>query len=153
MAKKVQLVLTENVNKLGKHGDVVDVAPGYARNYLIPQKKAVVATPNVLRQVEKLREREVKRQLDLKQQAETIKTAIEKVGMFVVRKQVGEQDAIFGSVTAVEVAEAIKEVTGQEVDRREMDLPEIRKTGIYRAEIKLHSEVIASIQVEVVPTA
>ena len=151
MSKKVQLVLTENVVKLGKNGDVVDVAPGYARNYLIPQKKAVVATPSIIKQVEKTREKEKQRQLELKQAAETIKASLEKVNLFVVRKQIGEGDAIFGSVTATEVAEVVLATTGSEVDRREITLPEIRKTGIYRCEIKLHSEVVASIQIEVVP--
>lgn len=152
MAKRVQLVLNQDVIKLGKAGDLVEVAPGYARNYLIPQKMAVNVTPGILKQVERRREKERIRQLELKQQAATIKTALEAVDRFTIRKQVGEGDAIFGSVTAPEVAEVIQNVTGHEVDRRNITLPEIRETGIYKSEIKLHPEVTAVIQVQVVPT-
>lgn len=152
MAKRVQLVLNQDVSKLGKLGDLVEVAPGYARNYLIPQNLAVRATPGILKQVERRREQERQRQLELKQQAETIKAALEKVDRFTINKQVGEGDAIFGTVTAPEVAEVIQATTGQEVDRRGITLPEIRQTGIYKAELKLHPEVSAIVQIQVVPT-
>lgn len=152
MAKRVQLVLNQDVSKLGKDGDLVEVAPGYARNYLIPQKLAVHATPGILKQVERKREHERQRQLELKQQAETVKVALEKVGTYTIPKQVGEGDAIFGTVTAPEVAEVIQAITNQEVDRRGIHLPEIRETGIYKAELKLHPEVTAVVQIQVVPT-
>ncbi|MBD1922818.1 50S ribosomal protein L9 [Microcoleus sp. FACHB-831] len=153
MAKRVQLVLNQDVSKLGKNGDLVEVAPGYARNYLIPQKLGVPATPGLLKQVERRKEIERQRQLELKEQAIKVKEAIEAAGSFSIRKQVGEGDAIFGSITDPEVAEVIQSVTGQEIDRRTISLPEIRKTGVYRAEIKLHPEVTATVQIQVVPTA
>ena len=89
MAKRTQVVLTKDVIKLGKNGDLVEVAPGYARNYLIPQSIAVRATPGILRQVERRREEERQRQLELKQQAEAQKKALEAVGVFKIAKQVG----------------------------------------------------------------
>src|SRR5919199_3566972 len=140
MAKRVQLVLNQDVSKLGKTGDLVDVAPGYARNYLIPKKIGVVATPGILKQVERRREQERQRLLEEKQQAETQKTALETVGRFTIRKQLGENEAIFGTVTAADVAETIQEGTGKEVDRRGITLPDISKLGSYNAEIKLHPE-------------
>lgn len=151
MAKRVQLVLNQDVSKLGKTGDLVDVAPGYARNYLIPKKIGVVATPGILKQVERRREQERQRLLEEKQQAETQKTALETVGRFTIRKQLGENEAIFGTVTAADVAEAIQEATGKEVDRRGITLPDISKLGSYNAEIKLHPEVTATVEIQVTP--
>ncbi|MBD2180675.1 50S ribosomal protein L9 [Planktothrix sp. FACHB-1355] len=150
MAKRIQLVLTQDISKLGKSGDLVEVAPGYARNYLLPKQFATFATPAILKQVERRREKERQRLLELKEESIAIKAAIEAVGRFSIAKQVGEADAIFGTVTGPEVAEAIQQATGKEIDRRGITLPEIRKTGTYKAEIKLHPEVTATVDIEVV---
>lgn len=150
MAKRVQLVLNQDVSKLGRSGDLVEVAPGYARNYLIPQKMAVHATPGILKQVERRREQERQRQLELKQQAQELKTALENVGQFTIAKQVGEEDAIFGTVTDREVATLVQQAINQEVDRRGITLPDISKTGTYKAQIKLHPEVTAVVDIQVV---
>ncbi|HEY9890739.1 MAG TPA: 50S ribosomal protein L9 [Candidatus Sericytochromatia bacterium] len=149
MAKRVQLVLNQDVSKLGKTGDLVEVAPGYARNYLLPKKLGVNATPGILKQVERRKEKERIRLLDEKQQAESRKTALETIGRFMIRKQVGEDEAIFGTVTAPEVAEAIQLATNQEVDRRGITVPDISKLGFYKAEVKLHPEVTAIIEIQV----
>lgn len=150
MAKRVQLVLNQDVSKLGRSGDLVEVAPGYARNYLIPQKMAVHATPGILKQVERRREQERQRQLELKQQAQELKTTLENVGQLTIAKQVGEEDAIFGTVTDREVAALVQQAINQEVDRRGITLPDISKTGTYKAQIKLHPEVTAVVDIEVV---
>ncbi len=151
MAKRVQVVLTEDIRKLGQNGDLVEVAPGYARNYLIPHGKAVRTTPGVLKQVERRREAERQRQLEIKQEAESMKTALATIGMFSIQKPVGENDAIFGTVTAIDVANVIQSMTGKEVDRRNIDLPDINKLGEYQAEIKLHPEVTATVNLRVIP--
>ena len=150
MAKRVQLVLTQDVRKLGKNGDVGEVAPGYARNYLLPQKIATNVTPGILKQAEKRREIERLRLLALKEVAETQKAAIDKVGKFSISKQVGENEAIFGTVTTAEVAEIIKGVTGQEIDKRDIEVPDVDKLGTYKATLKLHPEVIVTVEIEVV---
>jgi large subunit ribosomal protein L9 len=152
MAKRVQLVLSRDVSKLGKTGDLVEVAPGYARNYLIPQGIAVPTTPGILRQVERRRELERQRLLEEKQQAEVQKKALETVGRFTIAKQAGEKDAIFGTVTNQDVATAIQETTSHDIDRRSITVPEIHKLGSYRVDIKLHPEVTATVEVQVVPT-
>ena len=151
MAKRVQVVLNQSINKLGKDGDLVEVAPGYARNYLIPQKLGVIATPGILKQVEQRREKERQRLLAEKQEAVARKTALETIGRFTIRKQVGEGEAIFGTVTTQEVAEAIQAATNQEVDRRGITVPEISQTGFYKATVKLHPEVTAEIEIQVAP--
>ncbi len=150
MAKRVQLVLTKDVSKLGKIGDLVEVAPGYARNYLIPQSLADRATPGILKQVERKREKERQRQLELKQQATAQKATLEKVSSLKIAKQVGENEAIFGTVTTQDVADAILKAANLEIDRRGITIPDISQLGTYKAEIKLHSEVTAEINIEVV---
>jgi large subunit ribosomal protein L9 len=151
MAKRVQLVLNQDVSKLGKNGDLVEVAPGYARNYLIPKGIGVRATTGILKQVERRKEQERQRLLEEKQQAQSLKTALETVGRFTIRKQVGENEAIFGTVTAPEVAEAIQagywsgsRPTGNYSTR-------YQQLGFYKAEVKLHPEVTAVVEVHVAP--
>jgi large subunit ribosomal protein L9 len=150
MAKRIQLVLSKDVSKLGRSGDLVEVAPGHARNYLMPQGLAVHVTPGILKQVERRRELERIRLAELKKVAETQKAALEKSGQFSIAKQVGENEAIFGTVTNQEVADVIKAATGQEIDRRGITVPEIHKLGTYKIDIKLHPDVSAMIEVEVV---
>jgi len=149
MAKRIQVVLQEDIRKLGISGDLVEVAPGYARNYLIPRGLAVRTTPGVLKQVERRRE-EIRQRLEqIRQDAESMKTALETIGMFVIEKPVGEEDAIFGTVTSADVADAILEATQKEVDRRDINVPDINKLGEYQVTIKLHAEVTATINVRV----
>ncbi len=151
MPKKIQLVLNESVSKLGKKGDLVEVAPGYARNYLVPQGLGVVATKGILRQVEQRKEKERQRIIAEKQAAQGRKTALQTIGRFVIKKQVGEAEAIFGTVTTQEVADVIKQITNQDIDKRVITIPEINKTGFYEAEVKVHPEVTANIEIQVAP--
>lgn len=150
MAKRVQVVLTEDIRKLGQNGDLVEVAPGYARNYLLPNGKAVRTTPGVLKQVERRREAERQRQIEIKQEAEAIQTALTTIGMFTIQKPVGENDAIFGTVTSSDVADVIKSLASKEVDRRDITVPDINKLGEYEAQIKLHPEVTATVNLRII---
>ncbi|MEC4815278.1 MAG: 50S ribosomal protein L9 [Scytonema sp. PMC 1069.18] len=151
MAKRIQLVLTQDISKLGKSGDLVEVAPGYARNYLIPKSLATQVTPGILKQVERRREKERQRQLELKQQAQEQKAALEQAGSFNIAKQVGEGEAIFGTVTTQDVADVIQQITGMEVDRRGITIPDISQLGTYEADIKLYTDVSAKVNIQVVP--
>ena len=151
MAKRVQVVLSKNVSKLGNSGDLVDVAPGYARNYLIPQGLGSIATPGIIRQVEQRREKERQAKLAILQEAESRKTALKTIGRLVIRKQAGEANAIFGTVTSQEVADVIKEQAGLEVDKRGITVPDISLLGNYEVEVKLHPEVTATVNIEVAP--
>ncbi|MEM8611653.1 MAG: 50S ribosomal protein L9 [Cyanobacteria bacterium P01_H01_bin.105] len=149
MAKRVQLVLSQDVSKLGNEGDLVDVAPGYARNYLLPRGLGYRATPGVLKQVERRREAERQRLEQIKNDAEAMKTAIATIGLFTIKKEVGENEAIFGTVTADEVAELIKTNTGRDIDKRDIEVPAINKLGEYTVLVKLHSEVTAELRLRV----
>ena len=149
MAKRVQLVLSQDISKLGNQGDLVEVAPGYARNYLLPRGLGYRAAPGVLKQVERRREEERQRLAQIKQDAESMKTAIATIGLFTIKKEVGADDAIFGTVTSDEVADVIKTMTGKDIDRRDIDVPPINKLGEYTVQIKLHSEVTADLRLRV----
>lgn len=150
MAKRIQLVLNQDVSKLGKMGDLVEVAPGYARNFLLPQNMAVRTTPGILRQVERRRAALQQRLQEERQQAEAVRAILESAGGFTIAKQVGENDAIFGTVTDREVAEVIQAKTGQEIDRRGITVPEVHTTGSYRVEVKLQADVTATVEIQVV---
>ena len=149
MAKRVQVVLTENISSLGKDGDVVEVAPGYARNFLFPTGKAVNVTPSVLKQIERKREKEKIAAEQIKKEALNFKTALKTIGRFTIKKQVGEDGVLFGTVTNGDVAEAIKVSTKKEIDRRDIQVPDIHTLGSYTVQIKLHQEVSAEVNIEV----
>ena len=151
MVKRVSVVLNQSVSKLGNNGDLVDVAPGYARNYLIPQGLASIATKGIVKQVELRREKERQQKLAEKQAAENKKVAFKTIGKLSIRKQVGEENAIFGTVTTQEIADVIKEQAGIEVDRRGIEVPDIGTTGDYQATVKLHPEVTATVDFQVIP--
>ena len=149
MAKRVQVVLNEDVLSLGKDGDLVEVAPGYARNFLLPLGKALAVTPAVLKQVAHRRAKQAEHEAALKQAAVDFQTALVTIGRFTVKKQIGEDGVLFGTVTNGDVAEVIQETTKKEIDRRDIIVPEIHRTGKYKVQIKLHSEVTAEINLEV----
>lgn len=150
MAKRVQVVLNEDIVSLGKDGDLVEVAPGYARNFLLPYGKALPVTPAVLKQVKHRRAKQAEHEAAKKQEAIDFQTALVTIGRFTVKKQVGEDGVLFGTVTNGDVAEAIQEATQKELDRRDITVPEVHGVGKYKVQVKLHSEITAEINLEVV---
>ncbi len=149
MGKRVQVVLTQDIRKLGRNGDLVEVAPGYARNYLLPGGMANIATPGILKQVEFRRAKELERLAAMKADAEKQKTALSTIGRFTIKKQAGEEQAIFGTVTNADVADVIKDLASIEVDRRDIEVPEISQLGDYTVQVRLHPEVIADVNIRV----
>jgi len=149
MAKRVKVVLTESITTLGRDGDVVEVAPGYARNFLLPFGKAANVTPSILKQIERKRAKEKIAAEKVKQEAIDFKTALSTIGRFTIKKQVGEDGVLFGTVTNGDVAEAIEAATKKDVDRRDITVPDIHSLGSFVAKIKLHQEVIAEVNIEV----
>tara|TARA_Y100001968_G_C19438550_1_gene761195 strand:+ start:954 stop:1412 length:459 start_codon:yes stop_codon:yes gene_type:complete len=150
MAKRVQVVLNEDLLSLGKDGDLVEVSPGYARNFLLPYGKALPVTPAVLKQVAHRKAKQAKEEAAKKQEAIDFQTALKTIGRFTVKKQIGEDGVLFGTVTNGDVADAIEEATKKSIDRRNIMVPDIHRTGKYNVQVKLHSEVTAEINLEVV---
>jgi large subunit ribosomal protein L9 len=152
MAKSnVQVMLTKEVKKLGKIGELVGVAPGYAQNYLLPRGFAIRATSGVIKEVERRKEVERQRLIAIRQEAESKKVALSTIGGFIIKKAVGEGNSIFGTVTDREVAQLITDKAMLEIDRRDITVPDIKKTGTFEIEVKLHAEVVATIKLQVVP--
>jgi large subunit ribosomal protein L9 len=148
----MKVILREDVENLGKAGDLVTVKDGFGRNFLLPRKKAVLASEQNIRQLEHEKSVTAARSAKLKGVAEE---QAKKLGAVkaTIRRKVGEQDKLYGSVTALDIAEALAS-QGQQVDRRLIHLPEpIKALGQYEVELRLHREVVAKIKVEVAPEA
>ena len=144
----VKLVLREDVPKLGHAGEVVSVKPGYARNFLLPQGKAALASEAKVKELEhhkRLIAEKVAREL---KDLHAARDRLEQLQLE-VEAQAGEEGRLFGSVTAAQVAELIGE-KGIEIDRRKIDLAEpIKEVGEHSVPIKLHREVIANVRLKV----
>lgn len=149
VSKKQQVVLTRDVPGLGSEGTLKSVPVGYWRNYLQPQGMAAFADAGILASIRRQREAEDRLKLEEKAKAQAMATALSTIGKFIVKKKVGEKDAIFGSVTTAELVDAIKMQTGRELDRKAITLPEIKTLGTYDASIKLHPEVTGFFKVVV----
>ena len=144
----MKLILREDVYNLGKGGELVEVKPGYGRNYLIPRGLAVLANPKNIREVEHQKAVAAAKAAKLKASAEAIAKRLSDTPLSFKRK-VGEQDKLYGSVTAMDVAEALA-ARGLDIDRRTIDLSEPIKTlGDFEVGVKLHSEVIGKARVKV----
>ena len=145
----MKLILSQDVANLGAVGSVVDVRNGYARNYLIPRGLAVLADEQNKASFEHKLKTLQKRRDKLLTEARALASKIEKTSI-TVNKQVGEDERIFGSVTTSEIEELLAQ-EGIKVSKKEIEfLDEIKKVGVYTAQIKLHSEVIAKFKVWVV---
>jgi len=141
----MQVILQEDVEKLGTRGELVDVADGYARNFLLPRKLGLAATAGNMKRLEKMRQAFAKREAVERGEAETLAGLLAGVTLTVSRKA-GESDQLFGSVTSADVAEAL-EAQGYTVDKRKIHLADpIKAVGEYQVPVKLHREVAASVK-------
>jgi large subunit ribosomal protein L9 len=145
----MKVILREDVERLGQRGDIVTVKPGYARNFLIPRKLALMATRGNLKTFE-----EEKKQLDVREN-KTRRLADQQAGKLksvsiTATVSVGEEDRVFGSVTAQTIAGLLKE-KGYDIDKKKILLEEpIKALGVYTVPIKLHHDVQAKVKVWVV---
>lgn len=145
----MQIVLKEDIEKLGRRGEVVKVAEGYARNYLLPFGKALAATPGNLKVIEREKRRYLVRLSKEKEENEALARRIQAVSVTLVRK-VGENDVLYGSVTSADIGESLQK-EGIVVDKRRIQLAEpIKSLGIYSVPVRLHPEVTAEVKVWVV---
>ena len=147
----MKLILTQPVNKLGKPGEIVQVADGYGRNYLIPRQLAIPATAGNLKQAEKLSAEHERHEQRLRTDAESLAARLRETPVTVTARA-GENEKLYGSITSSDVAEAIQAQLGVEVDRRRVELEEpIRQLGEHAVPVRLHPEVTAEVRVQVVP--
>jgi large subunit ribosomal protein L9 len=147
----MKLILTADVNELGKRGDVVNVAEGYARNFLLPKKKAIKANEGGLAQAEAVREARIETERRAREVAENVATQL--VGSRVVlAAQAGDEGQLYGSVGAGDVIEGIRRFTGIELDRSQIEMPTpIKAIGLHEIQVKVHPEVEFPLTLDVIP--
>ena len=145
----MRVILKADIERLGKVGDVVSVAPGYARNFLMPRELAFEATANNLAGIEVEKKRYAKAQAKVRLEAEALAARLGQLSL-TIRQSAGESDRLFGTVTTMDIAAAL-EREGIALDKRQISVEEPIKTlGIYTVPVKLAPEVVASLKVWVV---
>jgi large subunit ribosomal protein L9 len=147
----MQVILRQDVEKIGLRGEVVDVAPGFARNYLLPRKLAETATPAKVAEMRKHEEKRARHEAQSFEQAQEIAQKLEGAELrFDV--PAGETGTLFGSVTATDIAEQVWTTQRIRIDRRKLELPEsIKRIGRYEVPVELFADVTATLRVAVVP--
>ncbi len=144
----MKLILREEVENLGKGGELVDVKPGYGRNYLLPRGLAVLANPKNVRELEHQKKIAEAKAAKARASAEAVAKRLHDTPVTLKRK-VGEQEKLYGSVTAIDIVEALA-ARGLVLDRRMIDLPEpLKTTGDFEVPVKLHREVVGKAKVKV----
>jgi large subunit ribosomal protein L9 len=147
----MQIILREDVEKVGLRGEVVDVAPGFARNYLLPRRLAEPASPGRVAEIEKLATNRSRHEAQTFEQAQELVQKLESAE-FRFDVQAGETGTLFGSVTATDIADRIWETQRVRIDRRKLDLTEsIKRIGRYQVPLELFTDVTATLRVAVVP--
>jgi large subunit ribosomal protein L9 len=148
----MEVILKEDVVTLGHRGDVIKVAEGYGRNFLLPKKLAIEATAANKAVIEQMKASSVRKSAKEKSEAELLKAQVDQVSLEFARKT-GEKDHLFGSVTSSDIAQAL-ESKGYTIDRRKVVLEEpLKQLGEFHVPVKLHREVTAHVKVTVVAEA
>jgi large subunit ribosomal protein L9 len=145
----MQVILREDIDKLGNIGDLVKVADGYARNYLVPRKKAIEATPDNLNAMNHAKKMVSDRIRKIKKVATAEADQLRGLAV-IIKAKTGEEGKLFGSVTSMDIADAVK-AKGVEIDKRKIVLDEpIKRLGDYTVSVKMHADILADIKVSVI---
>ena len=146
----MEVILREHVDNLGRRGDIVKVSNGYARNFLLPRKLALIATEGNKKHIERERVKFDAKELEEQKVAEAVAAQLANQEVVIARK-VGETEALYGSVTSADIAEALA-AKGFDIDRRKLQLAEpLKRIGEFDVAIKLHRDVTTTVKVKVVP--
>ncbi|KAK8460043.1 hypothetical protein SEVIR_2G263900v4 [Setaria viridis] len=144
-----QVILTDDIEEVGRKGDTLKVRAGFYRNFLLPKGKATLLTPEVLKEMQLEQERIEAEKKRVKEEAQQLAQVFETIGAFKIPRKGGKGKQIFGSVTAQDIVDIIKSQLNRDVDKRLVTVPEIREIGEYVAEIKLHPDVTARVRLNV----
>lgn len=149
----MKLILTQEVSGLGAPGEVVQVKDGYGRNYLLPRNLATPWTKGGQKQVDDIQRARRVREINSVEEAQSIRASLQEKAVR-LPANAGRGGRLFGAVTPADVAEAVKAATGKDVDRRKVEIGQpIKALGTYTVSVRLHPDVQASVDVEVVPSA
>ena len=147
----MKVILTNNVEALGAKGDVVEVADGYARNYLVPQKLAVKASDGALRQADAMRESRILAEKQELEAAQSLAASLADTRV-VVAARAGDAGNLFGSIGATDVAAAIVKFTGIEIDKKIVDIDDpIKEIGLHTVMLRPHADVEVGVTLDVIP--
>lgn len=146
----MEIILKQDIDNLGYENEIVNVKAGYARNYLIPKGKAILATETNKKVLAEVQKQKAFKEEKLRSEAETTAKLLNKIELKIGAKA-GTSGKIFGSVNAIQIAEALKE-KGHEVDRKKIDVDgdSIKELGTYKATVKLYKDIVAEVKFEVV---
>jgi len=146
---RMKLILTQEVGGLGTPGDVVDVAAGYGRNYLLPRGFAMPWTRGAEKQVDLIKRARAAREIRTLEDAQVVAARLERLTVR-MRRRAGASGRLFGSVGPADIAAAVREAGGPELDRRKIIVPDpIKSTGSHRVQVRLHPEVSATVNIEI----
>ena len=152
MAKTIQIFLKQDVKQLGKAHALVNVKAGYARNYLIPNELAIIVTPSILKQVNRIFKSEQRKLFEVEQSIKNLLTLLQNINKITLKKRIGKHSSIFGTVTDREVALALSDLIEYKIDKKLVELPDVKTTGCYAVKIKLSSNTTARINILILPT-
>jgi large subunit ribosomal protein L9 len=144
----MKIILKENLKNLGQQGDILTVKDGYANNFLFPKGYAIMATPSNIKVLEENNRQGALKRTKLKTDAEAVAEKLKELTITIGTKA-GANDKIFGSVTALQIAQALK-TQGYDIDRRKIEVGDIKVLGKYEATLNLHRDVVVNIGLEVV---
>ncbi len=148
----MKVILKQDIPDLGKAGKIIEVKSGYARNFLMPRNLAIMATKANVRAIEEIEKQNKTRERKLRNEAEKLKAKMEQMSL-TIEVLVGEEDKIFGSVTAQNVAEML-ETEGIRVDKRNINLEDpIKSLGVYTIPVKIEKDIVANVKVWVIRKA
>lgn len=146
----MKVLLREDIAGVGRRGDIVTVADGHARNFLLPKGKAIVATDGAVQQAEAMRRARDLREASARASAQTVAEVLG-AKTFTVKAKAGNEGRLFGSVTAADIASALAAQAGVELDRKKIVADPIRTTGSHTATVRLHADVECTVKLSVVP--
>lgn len=147
----MQVILKQDVEKIGRRGDIVDVSRGYIRNFLVPRNLAEVATPSKLEEARREMEEATERDRRMAERASEVAETLNK-SVITIEARTGEDERIFGSITPANIVAAIERARGVHVDRRRVRLEEpIKSLGTHQVPIHVHGDIEASVKIIVVP--
>ena len=147
----MQVILKQDVDKIGRRGDIVDVSRGYVRNFLVPRNLAEVATPAKMEEAQREMAETAERDRRMAERAGEIAETLNK-SVITIEARTGEDERIFGSITPANIVQAIERARGLRIDRRRIRLEEpIRSLGTHQVPVQVHGDVEASLKVIVVP--
>jgi large subunit ribosomal protein L9 len=152
MAKKnIQLILNQATRYLGQAGEIIDVSPGYARNFLLPNKIAEPITLGRMQYISKLKVKAIQIQEEKVLQMTQLKNQIESINKFSIKRKISENNTIFGSITEKDIIQVIKDTTGTSIERSQVKVPEIKEIGLYLIKLDLMENLSLDIQLQVLP--